>query len=92
MEAPMTICWACRWHRNTHPGGPAGPPSDASFYQLCTHPDVERPTTIDPVSGKIKRMLKNDLGKTVLTEEAHPYCCAINEGNCPHYEPKEPRP
>jgi hypothetical protein len=83
----MTVCVNCRWHINAHEGRRTGPPASAWFYQLCGHPDVERPTTVDPVSGEVRHMARNDLGRTYLTDKARPYCRDINDGECSMYEP-----
>lgn len=87
-EMMTTICVKCRHHRNTHDGHPCGPPRSSWFYQVCTHTDVERPTTIDPVSGDVKYMSKNDLGRTILHDAPHPFCRDINDGMCKMFEPK----
>lgn len=83
-----TICTACRWYRNTKAARRGGPPASMWYYKLCTHPDVERPTTIDPVSGDVKYMSKNDLGRTILHDAPHPFCRDINDGECGMFEAK----
>jgi hypothetical protein len=78
----MTICVNCHWHKNTYSNRAA---INVWYNHICMHPDVERPKTIDPVTGLEVFMFQNDLGKTVLTGEPNPACKNINEGNCSLY-------
>ena len=52
----------------------------------CGHPDLENPFGIDPVTGKKCYHKKNDLGRTITTDEKHPHARDINDGNCKYFE------
>lgn len=45
----------------------------------------ERQQCQDPVFGKDCYLSKNDLGKTIYTDEKYPYCTNINNGSCEKY-------
>lgn len=80
-EHDITICADCKYHHNRQDG----PRTSVWYNWFCTHPSVERQLGIDPVTGKHCYMIKNDLGKTVTTDEKHPNCCHINDGYCELY-------
>ena len=81
-EPKMTLCAKCVHHRNAHGGHQAGPKADSWFYPLCTHPELEHPKVVDPVSGKVCYWTKNDLGTTIPTDHPHPLCRKVNDGTC----------
>lgn len=84
----ITICTSYIYHENVHEGHRAGPPRDSWFYQLCAHPVVERKKVIDPVSGDTNYEKETDSGRVVLTDEPHPFCRDINDGNCSYFKQK----
>ncbi len=86
MSEKITICVECVHHRNTHDGRSAGPPPDAWFYQLCGHPELERPSAISPVTGQTCYLHKNDLSNTVEGDEKRPFCRSVNGGECGRFE------
>jgi len=90
LAAKIHICVYCRHHRNTHHGiMGAGPPPNTWYYQLCAHPELERPAGIDPTTGGQVFWAKNDLGRTVPSLDKHPYCRDVNpDGLCELFEAK----
>lgn len=87
MITTITLCTTCRHHINAHDGRPDGPPPSMWYYQFCGHPDVKRPTAVDPVSGEVRYRIANGPGTTGLTDEPHPYCRDINDGDCVLWKP-----
>lgn len=73
----MTICVRCRHVRIEEP-------SKGIWYNYRCGA-IELPMAVDPVTGKTMRYRGNDLGRVSFTDEFHPYCRDINEGECPHF-------
>lgn len=86
MMADITVCVKCKHHCNTHDGSEAGPSSDSWFYHICTHPELEHPTGVDPVTGKTMHFTQNDMGRSYFCDDPHPYCQNVNDGSCKHFE------
>jgi len=79
MTTCKTICIECVHHNGSSP--------DASWYDhYCMCPALKRQKEPDPVTGKQRYAIKNDLGNVVFTDDAFPYCLDINHGNCNHFE------
>lgn len=77
MEQPKTLCVKC-----THLKAIQDGPRTGIWYNMrCRAPGAQRVPWVDPVGGGVV------YGNRAY-DEPEPYCRDINNGHCPHYEPK----
>ena len=81
-ERPTTICAHCAHfvHLET-----TGPRAGLWYNHLCAAPPVQRPKSVDPVTGGDAYFGHNDLGGRVNHGRPEPFCRDVNDGHCPHF-------
>lgn len=75
-----TICTDCRHHKHLikNPSAP-----HVWYNHFCGA--VEREPAVDPVTGRLGFLGRNDLGTTCVTEDQFHFCRDINRGDCEYF-------
>jgi hypothetical protein len=73
-----TVCAECRWCTQKR-----GSDAHWSDWQ-CRHPEVQRPSATDPVTGETKFI--ETVSCCCLVDSASPPCRDINKGDCLLFE------
>jgi len=74
-----TICVNCKHFIKT---------SDIWYNQFCGNKDVGAKKAINPVTGEVGYLKKNDLGGQYYDKNRYPFARDINKGNCSIFEVK----